>query len=592
MHEYRSPALKRFNCLLSETDAAYHEAALRQGLNDSSSRILYALCELGSPASLRAVCESTGLSKQIVNSALRKLEADGILYLEPTGARSKRVCLTEAGLRVADATAGRLIRLENSIFDEWPAEDVQQYLGLMERYLQAFRRKLPELGGAGMNSTFSGHFGYRRLLRVTLPSIVMMIFTSIYCVTDGFFVSNFAGKAAFTAVNFIMPYLMILGCVGFLFGTGGSALIGKTMGEGDRKHADRLFSMVICVTALSGLALGVLGIVLLRPVAELLGAEGELLENCVRYGSLILIANPAYVLQFAFQCLFATAGKPKLGLAVTVAAGVTNMVLDALFVGVFRWGIAGAAVATSLSQCVGGLLPLLYFLGKWNRSELHLTRFRFDGRALGRICGNGSSELMSNISMSLVGMLYNAQLMRYGGQNGIAAYGVLMYVSMIFHACFIGYAVGVSPVVSFHFGAQNRPELHSLLRKSLRLIGGSSIAMLAAGEALARPLGQIFVGYDEALLAMTVRAFRIYSFSFLLAGVAILGSSFFTALNDGLTSALISFLRTLVFQIAAVLLLPLVLELDGIWLSIVFAETMAVLVTTVFLLAKRKKYGY
>lgn len=342
-----------------------------------------------------------------------------------------------------------------------------------------------------MNSTFSGHFGYRRLLRVTLPSIVMMIFTSIYCVTDGFFVSNFAGKAAFTAVNFIMPYLMILGCVGFLFGTGGSALIGKTMGEGDRKHADRLFSMVICVTALSGLALGVLGIVLLRPVAE-----------------------------------------------------------------------------------------------------LHLTRFRFDGRALGRICGNGSSELMSNISMSLAGMLYNAQLMRYGGQNGIAAYGVLMYVSMIFHACFIGYAVGVSPVVSFHFGAQNRPELHSLLRKSLRLIGGSSIAMLAAGEALARPLGQIFVGYDEALLAMTVRAFRIYSFSFLLAGVAILGSSFFTALNDGLTSALISFLRTLVFQIAAVLLLPLVLELDGIWLSIVFAETMAVLVTTVFLLAKRKKYGY
>lgn len=333
-----------------------------------------------------------------------------------------------------------------------------------------------------MNSTFSGHFGYRRLLRVTLPSIVMMIFTSIYCVTDGFFVSNFAGKAAFTAVNFIMPYLMILGCVGFLFGTGGSALIGKTMGEGDRKHADRLFSMVICVTALSGLALGVLGIVLLRPVAELLGAEGELLENCVRYGRLILIANPAYVLQFAFQCLFATAGKPKLGLAVTVAAGVTNMVLDALFVGVFRWGIAGAAVATSLSQCVGGLLPLLYFLGKWNRSELHLTRFRFDGRALGRICGNGSSELMSNISMSLVGMLYNAQLMRYGGQNGIAAYGVLMYVSMIFHACFIGYAVGVSPVVSFHFGAQNRPELHSLLRKSLRLIGGSSIAMLAAGE--------------------------------------------------------------------------------------------------------------
>ena len=442
-----------------------------------------------------------------------------------------------------------------------------------------------------MNSTFSGHFGYRRLLRVTLPSIVMMIFTSIYCVTDGFFVSNFAGKAAFTAVNFIMPYLMILGCVGFLFGTGGSALIGKTMGEGDRKHADRLFSMVICVTALSGLALGVLGIVLLRPVAELLGAEGELLENCVRYGRLILIANPAYVLQFAFQCLFATAGKPKLGLAVTVAAGVTNMALDALFIAGFHWGVAGAAIATGLSQCVGGLFPLIYFL-RPNSSKLRLVRTKLELRPILNACGNGSSELMSNISSSIVSMIYNFQLLKYIGEDGISAYGVLMYVQFVFIAIDIGYSIGCAPIVGFHFGAQNRPELHSLLRKSLRLIGGSSIAMLAAGEALARPLGQIFVGYDEALLAMTVRAFRIYSFSFLLAGVAILGSSFFTALNDGLTSALISFLRTLVFQIAAVLLLPLVLELDGIWLSIVFAETMAVLVTMVFLLAKRKKYGY
>ena len=443
-----------------------------------------------------------------------------------------------------------------------------------------------------MNSTFSGHFGYRRLLRVTLPSIVMMIFTSIYCVTDGFFVSNFAGKAAFTAVNFIMPYLMILGCVGFLFGTGGSALIGKTMGEGDRKHADRLFSMVICVTALSGLALGVLGIVLLRPVAELLGAEGELLENCVRYGRLILIANPAYVLQFAFQCLFATAGKPKLGLAVTVAAGVTNMVLDALFVGVFRWGIAGAAVATSLSQCVGGLLPLLYFLGKWNRSELHLTRFRFDGRALGRICGNGSSELMSNISMSLVGMLYNAQLMRYGGQNGIAAYGVLMYVSMIFSAAFIGYSIGTAPIIGYHDGAQNHRELQGLLRKSLILIGIFGVSMVLAAELLAYPLAWLFVGYDEALMSLTAYGFRIFSLSFVFMGYAIFGSGFFTALNDGVTSALISFLRTMVFQVAAVTLLPLVLGIDGIWFSIVIAEMMAMALSALFLGLKRKKYHY
>ena len=446
-----------------------------------------------------------------------------------------------------------------------------------------------------MNKTpiqLSDHFTYPRLLRFVAPSIVMMIFTSIYYVVDGFFVSNYVGKTPFAALNFIMPFIMVLSGTGFMLGTGGSALVAKELGCGHREKANRIFTMMIGFVVVVGLVLTVLGIAFIRPIPRLMGASESIMEDCVLYGRVNIAFTTAFMLQNVFQSFLVVAERPRVGLLVVVAAGVANMVLDALFVGVFRWGIAGAAVATTLSQCVGGLLPLLYFLGKWNRSELHLTRFRFDWRALGRICGNGSSELMSNISMSLVGMLYNAQLMRYGGQNGIAAYGVLMYVSMIFHACFIGYAVGVSPVVSFHFGAQNRPELHSLLRKSLRLIGGSSIAMLAAGEALARPLGQIFVGYDEALLAMTVRAFRIYSFSFLLAGVAILGSSFFTALNDGLTSALISFLRTLVFQIAAVLLLPLVLKLDGIWLSIVFAETMAVLVTTVFLLAKRKKYGY
>lgn len=349
--------------------------------------------------------------------------------------------------------------------------------------------------------------------------------------------------------------------------------------------------MVICVTALSGLALGVLGIVLLRPVAELLGAEGELLENCVRYGRLILIANPAYVLQFAFQCLFATAGKPKLGLAVTVAAGVTNMVLDALFVGVFRWGIAGAAVATSLSQCVGGLLPLLYFLGKWNRSELHLTRFRFDGRALGRICGNGSSELMSNISMSLVGMLYNAQLMRYGGQNGIAAYGVLMYVSMIFHACFIGYAVGVSPVVSFHFGAQNRPELHSLLRKSLRLIAAARLRCwrrarrCAAARADLRRLRRGAAGHDGArvpdLLLLVPGSRRSHSWLVVLHGAE---------RRPDVRTHLVSADARVPDRGRA----PAAAR-GGSGRHLALHRVCgnhAVLVTTVFLLAKRKKYGY
>ncbi len=437
----------------------------------------------------------------------------------------------------------------------------------------------------------SDHFTYRRLLRFTLPSIVMLVFTSIYGVVDGFFVSNFAGKTPFTAVNFIMPFLMILGALGFMFGTGGSALIAKTMGEGDLKKANRIFSLIIYVSVICGLVLAVLGLVFLRPVAALLGAEGQLLEDSVAYGRIILVAIPAYILQYEFQCLFAVAEKPQLGLGITVAAGMTNIVLDALFVAVFRWGLEGAAVATALSQCVGGILPLIYFVMP-NKSSLRLGKTRFDGRVIGQTCVNGSSELMSNISMSIVGMLYNAQLLQYAGENGIAAYGVLMYVNMIFQAVFIGYSVGAAPVIGYHHGAQNHGELHGLLKKSLTIIGAFALCMFAAAELLARPLSMLFVGYDAELLNMTLRAFFIYSFSFLLSGFSIFGSSFFTALNDGLISALISFLRTLVFQSLAVLIFPLFLELDGIWLSIVAAEFLSVFVAAAFLIAKRKKYHY
>lgn len=437
----------------------------------------------------------------------------------------------------------------------------------------------------------SDHFTYGRLLRFTFPSIIMLVFTSIYGVVDGFFVSNFAGKTPFAAVNFIMPLLMMLGCTGFMFGTGGGALIARTLGLGDGKKANELFSLVVFSAAVSGVALALLGFALLRPAAVLMGAEGQLLSDSVAYGRISLLALPFYVLQYEFQCLFATAGKPKLGLYVTAAAGITNMALDALFVALFRWGLEGAAAATALSQLVGGAVPLFYF-ARPNGSLLRLTACPFDGKALLKTCSNGSSELMSNISMSLVSMLYNVQLMKYAGEDGIAAYGVLMYVSMIFQAIFIGYSVGAAPVVGYHYGAQNRDELKSLLRKSAVLIGGFSAAMFLAGETLCRPLSGIFVGYDEELLDMTVHAFAIFSFSFLFSGVSVYGSSFFTALGDGLTSALISFLRTLVFQIAAVLFFPLVWELDGIWLSIVFAEVMAVAVTLLLLYGKRKKYGY
>jgi len=406
-----------------------------------------------------------------------------------------------------------------------------------------------------MKIQLSDHFSYRKLLRFTFPSIIMLVFTSIYGVVDGFFVSNFVGKTPFTAMNFIMPFLMILGASGFMFGTGGGALISKTMGEGKREQAQRLFSMIVYISAAIGVVMALGGLLFLRPLAAALGADGQLLEDSVTYGRIILLAIPAYVLQYEFQCLFSVAEKPTLGLSVTVAAGLTNILLDALFVAILHWGLEGAAAATAASQCVGGIVPLIYF-ARPNSSPLRLGRTEFNGRALAKACANGSSELMSNISMSVVSMLYNIQLMKYAGENGVAAYGVLMYVNLVFQAVFIGYSVGTAPIISYHHGAGNHGELKGLLKKSLFLIGIFSLLMLVAGQTLARPLSLLFAGYDESLLSITIRAFTIFSFSFLCSGMAIFGSSFFTALGNGIISALISFLRTFVFQCSTVLSLP------------------------------------
>ncbi len=437
----------------------------------------------------------------------------------------------------------------------------------------------------------SDHFNFQRLLSFTFPSIIMMVFTSIYGVVDGFFVSNYVGKTPFAAVNFIMPLLIILGCAGFMFGTGGSALIAKNMGEGNMKKANELFSLIVYAAVACGILLMVLGLIFIRPVALLMGAKGQLLDDSVLYGNIILIAQPFFILQYEFQCLFATAEKPKFGLYVTVASGVTNMILDAIFVAIFHWGLVGAAAATAFSQFVGGVIPLIYFARK-NSSQLQLGTCKFDGRALLKTCTNGSSELMSSISASVVGMLYNIQLMKYAGENGVAAYGVLMYVSMIFQAIFIGYSVGGAPIVGYHYGAQNYDELKNLRKKSIILINIFSILMFMAGQILAKPLSLIFVSYDRELLEMTIHAFTIFSFSFLLSGFSIFSSSFFTALNDGLTSALISFLRTMVFQSSTVMIFPMFWALDGIWISIVAAEVMATVVIILLLIGKQKKYHY
>lgn len=439
----------------------------------------------------------------------------------------------------------------------------------------------------------SDHFNYSRLLKFTAPSIAMMVFTSIYGVVDGFFVSNFAGKTPFTAVNLIMPVLMIVATVGLMFGTGGTAIVAKTMGEGDREKANRYFSLFVYFAFGTGVVLAVAGIVFIRPIAVFLKAEGELLENCVTYATIILCALPFYVLQLLFQSFLVTAEKPHLGLAVTISSGVTNMVLDAVLVILLpqEYKLAGAAIATAMSQLVGGVAPLVYFFRK-NSSLLKLTSTRFDGRAIVKAATNGSSEFMSNVSMSIVAMLYNSRLMEYAGEDGVAAYGVMMYVSMIFSAAFIGYSIGTAPVVGYHDGAKNHAELKSVLRKSLIIIGAFGVAMVAAAQILAWPLAKMFVGYDDNLVDMTISGFRIFALSFVFTGFAIYSSGFFTALNDGLTSALISFLRTLVFQVAAVMILPEIWDLNGIWISIVAAEVMAVLLSVIFLITKRKKYHY
>lgn len=437
----------------------------------------------------------------------------------------------------------------------------------------------------------SDHFSFRKLMRFTLPSIFMLIFTSIYGVVDGFFVSNFVGKTPFAALNFIMPFLMILGAVGFMFGTGGGALIAKTMGEGKREEANRMFSLFIYVTAVLGVVLAVFGMLLIGPIAAALGAEGEMLRLCVIYGRVCLLALPALMLQYEFQSFFSTAEKPNMGLAVTILAGLTNIILDALFVAVLQGGLVGAAAATVCGQLAGGIIPVFYF-ARENSSPLRLTRAAFDRSALWKACTNGSSELMSNISMSIVSMLYNAQLMKYAGENGVAAYGVLMYVNLVFLAAFIGYSVGAAPIISYHFGAGNRTELSSLLKKSICIIFVFSISMLVLAQVLAKPLSVIFVGYDQSLLSLTLRGFQIFSFSFLFAGAAIFGSAFFTALNNGLVSALISFLRTLLFQVAAVWIFPMIWQVDGIWMSVVAAEFLAAVVTVLFLAFMQKKYHY
>ena len=438
----------------------------------------------------------------------------------------------------------------------------------------------------------SDHFTTGRLLKFTASPIIMMIFTSIYTIVDGFFVSNYAGKTAFTALNLIYPYLQMLGCLGFMIGTGGSALVAMTLGTGDEKRANQLFSMLVVATAVLGVLFTAFGLALLEPVALRLGATPELLPSCLIYGRILLTFQTAFMLQYLFQSFFIAAEKPKLGLFFTVAAGAANMVLDFVLVGVAGFGLAGAASATVISQMVGGVAPIFYFIKRRPGCRLCFTKPLFSLRELFKACTNGASELMTNISMSLVSALYNIQLLKLFGADGVAAYGVLMYVGFVFAAVFIGYAQGCAPIVSYHYGANNRKEVNNLYRKSLKLIGVVAVGMTIGSMFIIPHVARFFVGYDENLLILTTRAFRLYGLSFLIMGFNVYASSFFTALGDGVTSALISFLRTLLFQVAAVLLLPLLLGIDGIWLAVTAAELAALLVSIGLFVTRDRQFHY
>lgn len=442
-----------------------------------------------------------------------------------------------------------------------------------------------------MNIRLSDHFSYSKLIRFTLPTIAMMIFTSIYGVVDGVFVSNCVGSDAFAAVNLIMPIIMILGSTGFMIGTGGSAIVSKTLGEKKLEKANEYFSMLIYLCIVSGVILSAIGIIFIKPIAGLLGATGDIANNCIIYGRTVFFMMTGLFLQNAFQSFLVVAEKPKLGLAVTLLAGFTNMFLDFLFVYVLRLGVFGAAVATGISQFVGAIIPVIYFASGKN-NILHLKKCRFNKDIIIKTCINGSSEMVTNMSMSLVNMLYNMQLMRYIGTNGVVAYGIIMYVGFIFSGTYIGYSLGSAPVISYHYGAGNKKELKSLFKHSIILLVISSVVMTLLAEVLAKYLAGIFVSYDKQLLELTTTAIRIYSVSYLISELNIFASSFFTALNNGFVSAAISFLRMFLFQIIMILLLPVIIGINGIWIAVTAAEALALVVSVIFVIINSKKYGY
>ncbi len=443
-----------------------------------------------------------------------------------------------------------------------------------------------------MRIALQGHFGYRRLVRASIPSIVMMFVVSMYSVVDGLFVSNFVGTTAFAALNVIWPAVMLIGSLGLMVGTGGTALVSKIRGEGDPERANRVFSMLIIFTIVLSLVFMVPLLVLMKPLARLLGAEGQMLQDCVVYGSICTIGLPGFMLQMCFQSFYMAAERPQLGTIMSLVCAGTNMALDALFILVFKWGLAGSAAASMIACFLGGFYPLWYFRSHNNFSALRMVRARFERKPILKACSNGISEYVGNISFNILAICYNLQLLRMMGENGVAAYSVLLYYGYIFAAVFIGYNLTVAPVIAYNYGAGNKAELTSLLRHSTMLLFGVGLLMTLVSELSAGPAARLFVGYDPELAALTTHAIRLYMLSFSIAGFNLFISAWFTALNNGKVSAVESFVRSLGFELGFVFLLPALIGPDGIWLAVDAADLCCLFLSVALLLAYRKQYGY
>lgn len=440
--------------------------------------------------------------------------------------------------------------------------------------------------------TLGGHYGARRLFISSLPLIGMMVLISIYSIVDGLFVSNLVGTTAFAALNLIWPAIGLVGALGLMVGTGGAALVSKTLGEGDEPRANRYFSMFVEFILLLSVVLAVPLLVWMEPLAVAIGAEGEMVRQCAIYGRICAAGMPAFMMQMGIQPFFMVAGRPRMGTWISLVSGLLNIGLDALFIIVCGWGLAGAAAGSMLACCFGGFYPLWYFSSRFNRSSLAFKATGFEFGPLAKACSNGLSEFVGNISFNIVSMCYNWQLMRFYGENGVAAYSVILYLGFIFVAVYSGYNMTVTPLVGFNFGAGNKRELRSLLRHSLTLMLVLGVLLAGTAELLAGPAARLFVGYDSELTALTVHATRLYAPSFLITGLTLFVSAWFTGLNNGPVSALASFSRTFVFELSCVFLLPVLLGVNGIWLSAPAAEILSLFLGAALLLRFRSRYGY